>query len=253
MKCRICGSRTREQFTCVVLDRHTVRYFLCDTCLFLQTEEPHWLKEAYRNPINASDTGMAARSIYYSKVTTALICAEFDRCGTFLDYGGGYGLFTRLMRDIGFDYYWTDPFTQNLFAQGFELGGDRDRIELVTAFEVFEHIADPLAEIRSIMRRTSNLFFSTVLLPLPPPLPANWHYYAPSHGQHISFYSSQTFRHIAGVLSLNYYSDGRGLHLLTGKAIPRARFRLIMRYGKYLYLFFKKSMRSRTVEDVLEA
>ncbi len=38
----------------------------------------------------------------------------------FLDYAGGYGVFTRLMRDIGFDFYWHDPYTQNLFANGFE-------------------------------------------------------------------------------------------------------------------------------------
>jgi hypothetical protein len=253
MKCKICGNESYEQFSAIVLGRYPVRYFLCGTCFFLQTEDPYWLKEAYRDSINASDTGMIARSIYYSKIVTALICLEFNREGAFLDYGGGYGLFTRLMRDVGFDYYWTDPFTQNLFARGFEWSNGTDRIELVTAFEAFEHFVNPLDEIGTMMGYAPNMFFSTEPLPLPPPPPDQWHYYAPAHGQHVSFYSSRTIQQIARSFNLNYYSDERALHFLTVKAIHPARFRFVMRYGKYLYPYFKKRMHSRTVDDVAKA
>jgi hypothetical protein len=44
----------------------------------------------------------------------------FDANNRFIDYGGGYGLFVRLMRDAGFDYYWFDKFCDNVLSKGFE-------------------------------------------------------------------------------------------------------------------------------------
>ena len=249
MKCRICDNESTEQFSALVLEKHRVRYFLCKTCFFLQTEEPSWMEEAYRLPINTSDTGMVVRSIFFSKIVTALICLELKKDGTFLDYGGGYGLFTRLMRDIGFDYYWSDPFTPNLFAKGFELDSRHGEIELITCFETFEHFTDPMREIRSMMKFSSNIFLSTETLPIPVPSPSEWYYYAPEHGQHVSFYSSRTFHLIAGQLGLNYQTNGSDLHFLTKKKISAAGFRFILRYGKFLYLALKKQMKSRTASD----
>jgi hypothetical protein len=44
------------------------------------------------------------------------------------------------MRDIGFDYFWQDKYTENLFAQGFENTKIKNgQIELLTCFEAFEH------------------------------------------------------------------------------------------------------------------
>ena len=212
MKCKICNSETTEKFSALVLNKHTVRYFLCDRCFFLQTEEPYWLNDAYRNSINTSDTGVVARSIFFSKIVTSLICLKLEKDGKFLDYGGGYGLFTRLMRDVGFDYYWSDPFTQNLFAKGFEFDSRHDELELITCFETFEHFTDPMREITSIMKFSSNIFFSTEMLPIPVPPLSEWYYYAPEHGQHVSFYSSRTFHHIARQLGLNYHTNVSDLH-----------------------------------------
>ena len=89
-------------------------------CGYVQTEDPFWLEESYYSSINDSDTGMMMRNLWHMNVTTTLIYFLFNTKGQFLDYGGGYGVFVRLMRDIGFDYYWQDKYTENLFAQGFE-------------------------------------------------------------------------------------------------------------------------------------
>ena len=249
MKCKICNSETTEQFSALVLNKHTVRYFLCGKCFFLQTEEPYWLDEAYRNTINTSDTGVVARSIFFSKIVTSLICLELEKDRKFLDYGGGYGLFTRLMRDVGFDYYWSDPFTQNLLAKGFEFDSRHGEFELITCFETFEHFTDPMREISSMMKFSSNIFLSTETLPIPVPSPSEWYYYAPEHGQHVSFYSSRTLHHIAGQLGFNYHTNGSDLHFLTKEKISAAGFRFIIRYGKFLYLALKKQMKSKTAAD----
>ena len=46
----------------------------------------------------------------------------------FLDYGGGYGILVRLMRDVGYDFYWFDKYSQNIFAKGFEC---KDKIDYI--------------------------------------------------------------------------------------------------------------------------
>ncbi|MCK7523618.1 MAG: hypothetical protein MZV64_41270 [Ignavibacteriales bacterium] len=57
------------------------------------------------------------------------------------------------MRDVGYDFYWHDPYTQNLFANGFE---DRFEIQFqdlncLTAFEVFEHLVNPKEELEKML------------------------------------------------------------------------------------------------------
>jgi len=249
VKCRICNNESIEHFSLVIMNKYTIRYFLCETCFFLQTEDPYWLKEVYTDSAGTNDTGIVARSIYYSKLVTVLISLELDKKGSFLDFGGGCGLFTRLMRDVGFDYYWSDPYAENLLAKGFEYDPKNGAVELVTSFESFEHFADPIKEITQMFSYSSSIFFSTETLSLPPPPSGQWYYYAPHHGQHISFYSLRTFRYIAEQFNAHYYTNGSGLHLLTRKRISSARFELIVQYGKFLYPLLKRRMRSRTTED----
>ena len=117
--CKICGHEVAKIFEKKILNKYQVGYFQCPNCEFIQTEKPYWLDEAYKDPINASDTGLISRNIYLSRLTSLLIFFFFDKTGCFLDFAGGYGIFTRLMRDIGFDFLWQDPFTTNLFAKGF--------------------------------------------------------------------------------------------------------------------------------------
>jgi hypothetical protein len=74
----------------------------------LQTEDPYWLDEAYKDPITLTDTGYMQRNINLSKMVATILLLFFDFRRKFLDYVGGYGVFVRLMRDIGFDFYWYD-------------------------------------------------------------------------------------------------------------------------------------------------
>ena len=120
LDCRICSFSAQEVFSSNLLNKYIVKYFQCSKCGYVQTETPFWLEEAYAKSINDSDTGMMMRSLWHRNVASTLIYLFFDKNGKFLDYGGGYGVFVRLMRDIGFDYYWQDKYRENLFAQGFE-------------------------------------------------------------------------------------------------------------------------------------
>jgi hypothetical protein len=69
--------------------------------------------------------------------------------------------------------------------------------EVVTAFEVFEHLADPLGGIEEMLAYSRHLLFTTELVRDTIPLPDNWWYYGTEHGQHLSFFSLESLQSIA--------------------------------------------------------
>jgi hypothetical protein len=148
--------------------------------------------------------------------------------GRFLDYGGGTGLFTRLMRDAGYDWHCTDQGCPNLFARDFNVASiDEEEYELITAVELFEHLPDPVIVARQLRARSPNLLFTTQLLPEPAPALDSWWYYGLEHGQHISFYSLRTLAAISDATGWKLSSNGTNLHLFSRRQIPTVLFRLI--------------------------
>lgn len=253
MQCKICNSITEIKFKAVVLNKYTVDYFQCSNCGFLQTEKPYWLEEAYSNPINTSDTGILDRNITFSKMLAVLIYFNFNKAAKFLDYAGGYGIFTRLMRDIGFNFYWHDPYTQNLLAKGFEADIKSDfKYELITAFEVFEHFTNPKTEIGEMIKLSNTIVFSTELLPSEIPDPKNWWYYGFEHGQHISFYNKKTIYTLANQFNMNYYNLN-GIHILTKRKFNNTLLVLINKLSNFgLYQIVNKLVNSKTFSDHLK-
>ena len=130
----------------------------------MQTAVPYWLAESYASVINEIDIGPINRAVAGSKIVKGIILSMFHREGKFIDYGAGYGVLVRMMRDLGFDFYWCDKYCDNIFAKHFV--ADREtRFELLTAFEIFEHLVDPLSEIKAMLAFSDNLLFSTLLVP----------------------------------------------------------------------------------------
>jgi hypothetical protein len=249
MKCKICEHENKAIFSAEILSKYDVKYYFCESCGFLQTEEPYWLKEAYHDSINISDTGIMSRNLSLSQLTTVIINVFFDKKGVFLDFAGGYGIFTRLMRDIGFDFYWNDKFSANLVARKFEYS-ESTNIELMTSFESFEHFDNPLDEIENMLKISKNILFSTELFYGKPPQPTGWGYYGFGHGQHISFYSFKTLQFLADKYNLNLYSNGRSLHLLTEKKLNPYLFNLSLKLNRFgLFHIVKKMNKSRTMSD----
>jgi glycosyltransferase involved in cell wall biosynthesis len=225
IKCKVCESDSHHFSTAQVLSKYDVDYFQCSNCGFVQTEEPYWLEEAYSQPIASSDVGLAFRNLSFSQITQKLLFNFFNHQERFLDYGGGYGLFVRLMRDAGFDFYWFDKFCKNIFAQGFEINAaENNQFELVTAFEVFEHLVHPVDELEELLKISRNILLSTELLPESNPQPDEWWYYVLHEGQHVSLYTAKALSIIATKFNLNFYSNGSSLHLLTEKELPEDLF-----------------------------
>jgi hypothetical protein len=201
----------------------------CSRCGFISVANPFWLAEAYAQPINASDTGYLSRNLLcVERVRMIIELCRLDPAGKYLDYAGGYGIFVRLMRDIGYDFRWTDQYCENLFARHFEeVRPFASSFEAITAFEVLEHLVDPMHTLEELAQFSSCLILSTDVLPQIPPAPHDWWYYGLEHGQHVSFYAMSTLAVIADRLNLSLFSDGVCFHVLTKNQLPGRIFRRI--------------------------
>lgn len=255
MNCKICHSPTKKIFNHQILNQYRVDYYQCNSCGFAQTEEPYWLNEAYSESMNFGDTGQVNRNINASKVLLPLIHFLFNPGGKFLDYAGGYGMFSRMMRDIGFDYFWDDKYTKNLIGLGFERPTEKTQFELVSTFECFEHWVDPMSEIETILQETDSIFFTTNLISRPAPKPEDWWYYGFDHGQHVAFHSADSLRFVAQKFGL-YFHSKRGFHLLTKKKINGLAYKLIVELalrGWFFWLNGKYPSRTHSDHELLVA
>lgn len=245
MDCKICDQEMEELFTHKILKKYDVRYYSCKHCGYMCTEEPYWLEEAYESALTCLDTGVMKRNIEYSRIVSFVIHKYFDIHGKFVDYAGGYGILTRLMRDIGYDFYWKDKYAPNLVAQGFEWDG-KGEIEGITSMEALEHFVKPLHELEQMLQMTKTIIFSTELIPNEkPPKPDEWWYYVFESGQHISFYSLKTLQYIAKKYKLKYYSC-LGLHILTDKKMSIKKWIPIV--SKIVFKIEKIGMKQREIK-----
>ncbi len=244
MNCKICSTKSAQFTEKKVLGKYDVKYFQCPTCQFIQTEEPYWLTEAYANAITNLDIGLAYRNEYLAPIVSTIINLFFKDKGPYLDYGGGYGLFVRMMRDRGFNFYRLDIYCENIFAKHFDvkdIPGD-SKFGLITAFEVFEHLTDPIVEIEKMLSYGDHILFSTELQPLNKNELDKWWYFTPETGQHNSLYSQRSLEIIAQKFGLYFYSRNN-IHLFSKTKLNSFVYKLGMN-KKVSYLVGKLNKRN---------
>jgi len=224
MRCEVCSDNCTLKFETTVLFKHKVKYYQCDNCGLMQTERPYWLPEAYKKAITATDIGLISRNIGTSDKVFDLIAGHFDTGKKFLDYGGGYGILVRLLRDRGLDFYRQDIYCENIFALNHDITDLDDKnlkFEIVTCFEVFEHTYEPVKLMEDLLIYGDNILISTLLIPARPMTsPDDWWYFSPHTGQHVLFYTEKALRILAEKFSLNLYSNGTDMHFFTRKKFP---------------------------------
>lgn len=139
-----------------------------------------------------------------------------------LDYGGGNGLLAQLLRGAEWHSRSYDPFPSNDLQLA-----DIGTFNLITAFEVFEHVPDPHVMMENISRLLDGpqalVFFSTGISDglIKDQERLNWWYAAPRNG-HIGLHSSKSLKVLAQRHNMNFGSMGSSFHVYFRQFPPWA-------------------------------
>lgn len=243
--CRVCRSASEFAFTQQLLGR-PVDYFDCSQCGYLQTQTPDWLDRAYARAINDVDTGIMQRNQFNVGRVLGTLAAYGRIHGRVVDHAGGYGILVRMLRDVGVDARWRDKYCTNLLARGFEAG--EEPYDLLTCFEVFEHLLNPVDELRTMLVSAPVVLVSTELVPESEKSLPDWWYLGPEHGQHIGFFRPLTLRRMAEMAGCHHASDGRSVHVFSRSPVPRI-WQTCFKWTRWWKLVARFQLRSRTVSD----
>jgi 2-polyprenyl-6-hydroxyphenyl methylase/3-demethylubiquinone-9 3-methyltransferase len=134
-----------------------------------------------------------------------------------LDYGGGNGVLSGLLRAAGFALVETyDPFVQQFSAR------PTDRFDCIVCFEVLEHAIDParaIAEMSELLADSGVIIFSTLLQPVDIDRQGlSWWYASPRNG-HVSLFSRMSLETLVQPQGLRLGSFNEGLHV-SFRGIP---------------------------------
>lgn len=249
-KCRCCSEILSEKLFSAKILKKNVKYFSCNNCGYVQTEEPSWLEEAYNFTINESDTGIMSRNMANVKLVLATLNLIKNKNSLVLDYAGGHGFLVRLLRDIGIDALWSDPYCKNLVAKGFEYKGT-EKVNLITSFESFEHFVRPCDEMMKLLNIAPNILLTTNIIPDPAPKPHEWWYYGLEHGQHIGFYRLKTLQYLANKFGLHLISDGFSRHFFSKQKYSFITWRVLIFIASKFPNLLSIGLHSKTWKDHL--
>lgn len=207
IKCRLCDHLCIFQFSRKILNKYDIAYYECTHCHSLQTEEPFWLNEAYEEDAEKYDTGKASRTLdNFLNLPSLFNLLNIKQELTSVDWGGGGGLLTRLLRDVGYNFYCYDLHLKSEFAHGFQWKAQTSKVQVVTAFEVVEHFSDPTVEWKKIFALNPDFLICTTEIYRKQK--EEWFYLSPLNGQHIFFYSEIALAIIAESFAYTVYNIG---------------------------------------------
>ncbi len=221
--CRLCGGTTSPTYKLEILKKYDIQYLSCESCGHFQTEKPYWLTEAYTEIINDEDLGIFRRNFFFSNFLTLWLGKKNPLTWKALDYSGGYGILVRLMRDQGLNFKWTDKYCENIFAKNATANTQEEKFDLVTSFEVLEHVEDPVAFVKELLTYgKGTLLLSTVTFKGQFPS-KDWYYLGKNHGQHIGFFNQRSLEKLAQLTGVHLVSF-RNMHLLSDRKYSRGFF-----------------------------
>lgn len=201
-KSPLTGVDCDKLFSHEVLGKYNANYYYDESIGYIFIDQPYWLEEAYSSAITITDTGILARNnANVTRVSNAILINSIDvKKG--IDLGGGYGLFVRGMRDKGFNFFWEDKYAENLVARGFE--ADDDIHEVAVAFEVLEHLGNPLEFLQAAKLKYNfhTCFFTATCFDMNGLPDEKWWYWVFETGQHISFFSKTALEYMASQIDM---------------------------------------------------
>lgn len=251
--CPNCGSRQCvSRFSVTVSSDHiSTQLTHCLSCDFLFLPNPEWLDAAYRKQFYG-DTGYVQRNLANATFLKRLLLVRDFLCpknpfASACDFGTGLGMLPRLMRDQGYDFWGTDEYSEMPLIRPFI--NPSCKLDLITAFEVVEHVSSLPALIDRFASAPSLLVFSTELREVGSVPPSDWWYYAFSVGQHISFHSLKSLAkasRLSRFSSVQFLSDRKSLHAFAFDESWARAWKLTLRIQSHRFAgFFWRWLASR--------
>jgi len=213
-----------------------VQYYKCDECQFIFTDffdkfsSDQWVNYVYNKEyyIGVDPEYAEIRPQYNARWFSTLLAGKKGSI-VGLDYGGGSGKTTELMRAAGWSYDCWDPFGHTDLTPG-RMG----TYNFCTSMEVFEHTPDPVGSLRSLVEKCTPgklmIMIGTGIHDgaVSDETRLNWWYAAPRNG-HISLYSRKSLEVLAAKFGLTYVSFSMGTHLLVRGYTKRETQSLLLR------------------------
>ena len=160
-KCKICDSFDFTEQEVLIFGESKQTLKQCRYCWCAFFENPKWLEKSYQRAITDLDTGILQRSDDIANVLTPFIISKKGNQSG-VDFGGGYGLLARRLRDRGFEWQSIDPMVENIFPGQSEPYAQSYGI--VSLIEVLEHLVDPLEEMTKLADNSEQIYISTLLI-----------------------------------------------------------------------------------------
>lgn len=194
-----------------------VDYHFCERCGFCYAPQfRKWDQAQFEERIYNDDyvkvdpDYLDARPRANAAALTSLI-GEHGKAIRHLDYGGSTGLLSRLLQDAKWQSTTYDPFRDSHTA-----GASLGRFDLVTAFEVFEHVPDVqalMSSLASLLEQPGLVLFSTLLSDghVAPDKPLDWWYAAPRNG-HVSLFSRRSLAMLGSTHGFSFGSLTDNFH-----------------------------------------
>ena len=199
-------------------------YYRCDGCGFcFAPEMAAWPAETFAEKVYNDGYGeidpdyREARPLGNASYLLTLFPDFTPR--RHLDYGGGNGLLSRTLKKAGWNTTSYDPFVDTTVDPD-ALGS----FDLVSAFEVFEHVPDVNALLETLaysMRENGILLFSTLVSDgaIVPDGRLTWWYASPRNG-HISLFSTASLAALADKFEFGFTSLSANLHVFSRSTLP---------------------------------
>jgi|LauGreDrversion4_2_1035121.scaffolds.fasta_scaffold64653_2 hypothetical protein len=214
-KCKICETFDFIEQEVLILRESKQTLKQCKFCWCAFFENPKWLEKSYQRAITDLDTGILQRSDDIANVLTPFIIAKKGNQRG-IDFGGGYGLLARRLRDRGFEWQSIDPMVENIFQ--YQTEPPVQSYGIVSLIEVLEHLVDPLEEMAKLANISEQIYISTLMIE-PNFQNPTWWYLQPETGQHIFFLSKKSLKIIAAKMNMYAYTNGSNLHVLSHSKI----------------------------------
>ena len=133
-----------------------------------------------------------------------------------------------------------------------EYNEDKHDCNILTAFEVFEHLVYPCEDIEKMFDIAPIVLLSTELINDRTPQLKDWWYYGTEHGQHIGFFKKKTLIYLAEKYKKNFVSNGINYHLFYNekKDLKILKFfKYIIKLKRFSSFFSPIFFKSKTIED----